>query len=173
MKELILGGARSGKSALATSRASDSGLAVIVIATATAGDAEMAARIVHHQQTRPESWQTVEEPIDLAGALQRHADTRHCLLVDCLTLWLSNLFHHCDGNELISSEIDRLIDLLPRLTANLILVSNEIGQGLVPVGVDNRLFIDETGRLHQRLAQVCDRVTLTVAGLPMTLKAPA
>lgn len=168
MKELILGGARSGKSALAERLAGHSGMDVTYIATATAGDAEMAQRIRHHRAHRPGYWQTVEEPIRLAAALETHASPRSCLLVDCLSLWLSNLLSAEAG--VFEAQREELLETLPRLPGRLLLVSNETGMGVVPMGELTRRFVDESGRLHQQLAGVCERVTLTVAGLPQVLK---
>jgi len=168
MKELILGGTRSGKSALAQQRAGQSGLAVTYIATARLLDREMAERIIRHRQARPAGWQVVEEPLALAQALQANAATDRCLLVDCLTLWLSNLL--AASEERLLDEKQALLETLPALPGYLILVSNEVGQGIVPVNSLARRFRDEAGWLHQALAHCCDRVTLTVAGLPLTLK---
>ncbi len=169
MKELILGGARSGKSALAERRAAGSGLGVTYIATATAGDREMAERIARHRADRPVDWCTVEEPLHLAAALSEHAAADRCLLVDCLTLWLSNLLGEGDTHRL-EREQAALLEVLPALPGRILLVSNEVGQGVVPLGELNRRFVDTAGRLHQHLAQVCDRVTLVVAGLELPLK---
>jgi adenosylcobinamide kinase/adenosylcobinamide-phosphate guanylyltransferase len=171
MRELILGGARSGKSALAERNAAQSGLEVVYIATAEAGDEEMAARIVHHQARRPESWRLVEAPHSLAQALAGQAADERCIIVDCLTLWLSNLL----GGETIdewqfNAERTALLELLPQLPGRIILVSNEVGLGIVPLGALTRRFCDESGRLHQAVAALCDRVTFVTAGLPMTLK---
>ncbi|HET7831716.1 MAG TPA: bifunctional adenosylcobinamide kinase/adenosylcobinamide-phosphate guanylyltransferase [Gallionella sp.] len=169
MKELILGGVRSGKSRLAESHAQASGLDVIYVATATAQDDEMRARIAHHQAQRPGHWQLVEEPLALAAALQRNAAPNNCVLVDCLTLWLTNLL--CLEDEArLRREIGALSDVLPSLPGQLILVSNETGMGVVPLGELTRRYCDEAGRLHQALAQQCDKVILTVAGLPLHLK---
>jgi adenosylcobinamide kinase/adenosylcobinamide-phosphate guanylyltransferase len=171
MKELILGGARSGKSALAQQQATASGLEVVFIATASADDAEMADRIARHQADRPGHWQLVEEPVALADTLRRHASAKRCLLVDCLTLWLSNLLHDETVDEArLARERDALLQILPSLPGHLILVSNEVGLGVIPLGQLTRRFCDEAGRLHQALAAQCDRVTLTVAGLPHRLK---
>jgi adenosylcobinamide kinase/adenosylcobinamide-phosphate guanylyltransferase len=173
MKELILGGARSGKSALAGRRANESGLAVTVVATAQPGDAEMAARIRQHRKGRPADWTVVEEPIALAATLQMHAARDRCLLVDCLTLWLSNLLHAGEDNDddgLFARERHALLEALPGLPGHIILISNEVGMGVVPMGALTRRFCDEAGRLHQDLAQLCDRVTLVAAGLPLALK---
>lgn len=169
MKELILGGARSGKSRLAEKLALTSGLAVTYIATASAGDEEMRARIVEHQRRRPASWKLIEEPRALARALQEQAAPDRCLLVDCLTLWLSNLLG-ADDPEQLRNEICAFLGLLPQLPGHIILVSNETGLGIVPMGALARRFCDEAGWLHQELAQQCDRVLLTVAGLPQLLK---
>lgn len=169
MKELILGGIRSGKSRLAEQRALSSGLPVTVVATATADDAEMQARIRHHRERRPAGWATVEEPLALAAALRAHAAPERCLLVDCLTLWLTNLL--CAQDEArLRSEYDALLVTLPGLPGQIILVGNETGMGIIPLGELSRRFCDEAGRLHQELAQRCDRVIFTVAGLPHILK---
>jgi adenosylcobinamide kinase/adenosylcobinamide-phosphate guanylyltransferase len=169
MKEIILGGSRSGKSSLAEQRASESGLAVTYLATATAGDAEMAARIAQHQARRPVNWRIVEEPLRLAHALQQHAAPERCLLVDCLTLWLTNLL--CANDEdLFRRERATFLQTLPALPGRIILVSNEVGMGIVPMGELSRRFGDEAGWLNQEAARVCERVTLMVAGLPYPLK---
>lgn len=169
MKELILGGVRSGKSRLAQQRAVATGLAVTYIATATMGDEEMVKRITRHQAERPDNWSLVEEPIELASVLQAHAAEDHCLLVDCLTLWLTNLLL-ADDEELFQSQRAALLQSLSSLPGKIILVSNETSMGIVPMGELSRRYCDEAGWLHQALAEKCDRVTLTVAGLPMVLK---
>ncbi|MCB1703748.1 MAG: bifunctional adenosylcobinamide kinase/adenosylcobinamide-phosphate guanylyltransferase [Halioglobus sp.] len=166
--ELILGGARSGKSALAEQRAQDSGLECVYVATATAGDGEMRARIAHHRQRRDSSWALVEEPVSLADALLQQQGSERCILVDCLTLWLSNCLHQ----QCWPRERARLLEVLPTLSGHIILVSNETGLGVVPMGELSRQFVDEAGFLHQRLAALCQQVTLTVAGLPLSLKSP-
>ena len=168
MFELILGGARSGKSNFAEQRAMQSGLEVIYIATATAGDSEMAKRIAHHQQSRPIEWQTIETPVHLAKILENYAHPEACLLVDCLTLWLNN----CLFDETVSWEIQRqlLLEQIAELPGRQILVSNEVGQGIVPLGAVSRQFVDESGRLHQALASLADQVFFVVAGLPQVLK---
>ncbi len=181
MKELILGGARSGKSSLAEIRAVESGLNVIYIATAEPNDDEMTHRVAHHRARRPISWSCVEESLRLAETLERLAAPDTCLLVDCLTLWLSNLFFageaaaQCEANReidcaLLRNEINALYNTLPRLKGRIILVSNEVGWSIVPMNPVARLFTDEQGRLNQRVAEVCQRVTLVAAGLPLALK---
>jgi adenosylcobinamide kinase/adenosylcobinamide-phosphate guanylyltransferase len=169
MKELILGGVRSGKSRLAEQHALATGLPVTYIATATAEDEEMRVRIAHHQAHRPAQWYLIEEPIALAAALQKIARKDHCILVDCLTLWLTNLL--CVENETrMQQEVSALLQTLPDLPGHIILVSNETGMGVVPLGELTRRYCDEAGRLHQALALSCERVILTVAGLPLHLK---
>ena len=169
MIELILGGARSGKSRLAEQRASDSGLEVVYVATSQALDEEMAARIAHHRQQRPAHWRLREEPLALAAVLREEAAAQRCLLVDCLTLWLTNLLLAEDSQALARERL-ALLDCLEQLPGRLILVSNETGLGVVPLGELTRRYVDEAGWLHQALAARCQRVTLTVAGLPMILK---
>ena len=182
MSELIIGGARSGKSALAQKRARESALAVVVVATARAEDAEMARRVSHHREQRPAHWTSIEEPVHLAAALRRHAAADTCVLVDCLTLWLSNLFFagraaaQAEAGEpidcpLLTGETTALLECIPR-PGRLILVSNEVGCGIVPINAIARAFADEQGRLNQKVAAACDRVTLTAAGLPLELKSP-
>lgn len=165
MKELILGGARSGKSAYAQRRAMQTGLPVTVIATATAEDAEMAARIAHHQATRPAGWRVIETPRALAATLRMQAAPGRCLIVDCLTLWLMNVI---DGD--FEAERRALIEALSCLPGEVLFVANEIGLGIVPLGEETRRFRDEAGRLNQDLAAACERVTFVVAGLPLPLK---
>jgi adenosylcobinamide kinase/adenosylcobinamide-phosphate guanylyltransferase len=169
MKTLILGGVRSGKSRLAEVLATRSAKPVTYIATATAGDGEMRARIEAHRARRAPEWTVVEEPIRLAGALEKHGANGAFVLVDCLTLWLTNLLVAGDEAKL-THERDALISILPTLSSEIVLVSNETGMGIMPLGELSRRFGDEAGRLHQELAQICDRVVLTVAGLPSLLK---
>jgi len=169
MKELILGGVRSGKSRLAEQHALASGLAVTYVATATPGDAEMQARIIEHQRRRPPTWTLIEEPLALARVLRAQAAPDRCLLVDCLTLWLTNLL--CANDDIVFATQRRaLVELLPQLPGHIILVSNETGMGVVPLGALSRRFCDEAGWLHQDIAQLTDRVIFTVAGLPHLLK---
>lgn len=169
MKTLILGGVRSGKSRLAERLAIDSNLPVTYIATAIAGDQEMLARIAAHRARRPPQWSLVEEPFKLAASLHTHATPDRCLLVDCLTLWLTQLLIAEDA-ALLERERTALLDVLPRLPGRVILVSNETNMGVTPVGALSRRYCDEAGRLHQDLAQICEHVVLTIAGLPHVLK---
>lgn len=171
MRTLILGGARSGKSALAE-RLAAAHEDVVYIATAQPLDGEMDARIAHHRSRRPAQWGCVEEPVALADALRAHAAPGRCVLVDCLTLWLSNLLGHCDG-EVFERERRAFLSTLPELDGFVLLVSNEVGLGVVPMGELSRRFVDEAGRLHQALGQSCERVAFVAAGLPLVLKGPA
>lgn len=169
MKELILGGVRSGKSRYAEHCARESKLSVVYVATATAGDTEMSARIRAHQERRPAAWALVETPRALAATLRAHAAPGRCILVDCLTLWLTNLL--CADDEAgFCTERAALLDILPNLPGHIILVSNETNMGVAPLGELTRRYCDEAGCLHQELAAVCDRVVLAVAGLPLFLK---
>jgi adenosylcobinamide kinase/adenosylcobinamide-phosphate guanylyltransferase len=169
MHSLILGGARSGKSALAERIAHESNLDVVYLATAQARDDEMAERIAHHRERRPQHWLCVEEPLALADALDAHARSERCVLVDCLTLWLSNLLGDADAQR-FERERAALLRAVPQLPGQIVFVSNEVGLGVVPLGALSRRFVDEAGRLHQALAQHCDRVIFVAAGLPMFLK---
>ena len=169
MFQLILGGARSGKSRLAEQTAKETGLSVIYIATAQALDTEMQQRITHHQQQRPAHWHVFEEPIYLADRLLQFDQANQLILVDCLTLWLSNLLL-AEDSALQQQQIQQLLNVLPQLKSKIILVSNETGLGVVPMGELSRRFVDEAGRLHQNLGQLANKVVFCVAGFPMILK---
>jgi len=172
VKTLVLGGVRSGKSRYAGELAREAARPVTLIATGTAGDAEMTARIEAHRASRPSDWTVVEEPTQLAAALRAAASPDRVVIVDCLTLWLSNLL--CGGDtEALRQEPLNLLGTLPRLEGDVIMVANEVGFGIVPVNALARRFADEAGTLHQRLAALCDRVVLMVAGLPVSVRALA
>ncbi len=164
---LILGGARSGKSAHAEQIVLACGAAPYYIATSQAHDAEMEHRIEHHQHRRGRQWSVTEEPLNLCHAITAAPPTSTAILVDCLTLWLSNLMHH-DRN--IDRETDSLLKLLPELATPIVFVSNEVGMGIVPENAMARTFRDHQGRLNQRLAKIVDRVDFIAAGLPLNLK---
>lgn len=172
MLELILGGARSGKSRLAEKLADESGLEVVYIATSQPLDGEMNERVAQHRARRPALWALVEEPLALARVLQEQAASGRCLLVDCLTLWLTNLLMLEDAQRL-NAEREALLACVERLPGRILLVSNETGLGVVPLGELTRRYVDEAGWLHQALAERSQRVLFTVAGLPMTLKGDA
>jgi len=169
MKHLILGGIRSGKSRFAEELAIQTELPITYIATATANDDEMKRRIQQHKDRRPESWKIIEEPIKLTQALLDHSNNNHCLIVDCLTLWLTNCLMLNDENH-FQHERKILLQCLPTLTGKTIFVSNEINMGIIPMGELTRRYVDEAGMLHQEMARRCEQVTLTVAGLPVTIK---
>ncbi|MEQ1451502.1 bifunctional adenosylcobinamide kinase/adenosylcobinamide-phosphate guanylyltransferase [Acinetobacter seifertii] len=169
MLQLILGGARSGKSRLAEQTAISTQLPVTYVATAQALDPEMQSRIAHHQNQRPVHWALVEEPLFLANALKKIDQANQIILVDCLTLWLTNLLL-LEDQSVQQFECEQLLKVLPTLESEIILVSNETGLGVVPLGEISRRFVDEAGRLHQALGQIADKVVFCVAGFPMILK---
>jgi adenosylcobinamide kinase/adenosylcobinamide-phosphate guanylyltransferase len=169
MKALILGGVRSGKSQLAEEMAAATGGTVGYIATARAGDDAMRQRIEAHRVRRPDSWGCYEEPLCLARVLREQARADRCLLVDCLSLWLTNLLLDEDSTR-IDREIDDLLAFLPECPGELLFVSTESNLGVVPMGELSRQYCDRLGLLHQDVARICDRVILTVAGLPHYLK---
>ncbi|WP_414475849.1 bifunctional adenosylcobinamide kinase/adenosylcobinamide-phosphate guanylyltransferase [Microvirga sp. M2] len=164
---LVLGGARSGKSQLAQQWAEAASTARVLVATAQAFDDEMRERIAHHRSERDSSWQVEEAPLDLVSAIRATAAPDRVVLVDCLTLWLSNIM--LDGRN-AGHEIDALVDELKALKGPLLLVSNEVGQGIVPATALGRAFRDEQGRLNQRVAAACDAAILVAAGCPVLLK---
>lgn len=164
---LVLGGARAGKSRLAERIATGHPPPWIYIATAEARDAEMQERIDNHRKRRGPDWQLVEEPVELAGAIKAAQQPGKAVLVDCLTLWLSNLLER----ELpIERYSDELLAVLAKVSAPVIIVSNEAGNGIVPVNSLARRFRDESGILNQRIANIADEVLLVVAGQTLTLK---
>lgn len=180
MRTLVIGGARSGKSAYAERLAVASQKRIVYIATAQAGDDEMKSRIEHHRERRDVSWTTVEEAIELARVIEKHSGPDTLILVDCLTVWLSNLVFSEAG---IYPEVGiiepppafqyqraLLVKALENAKGSVILVSNEIGQGVIPQGAISRWFVDESGRLNQDVATACERAVLIVAGLPVVLK---
>ncbi len=179
-RTLVLGGARSGKSAYAERRAAACGKDVIYIATAQAGDLEMQARIEHHRQRRPVHWVAVEEPLALADAVLAWCAPHNVVLVDCLTLWLSNLLFSDAVDfpdvgvialpQVFHQQRAQFLQALLEVRGELVLVSNEVGMGVVPYGAVSRRFADEAGRLNQEVAARCERVVLVAAGLPLSLK---
>jgi adenosylcobinamide kinase/adenosylcobinamide-phosphate guanylyltransferase len=164
---LVLGGARSGKSAYAEALIGKTAGQAIFVATAEPLDDEMRARIAWHKARRGPRWITVEEPLALASALVRECRRGRPMLVDCLTLWLSNLML---AERDIAGEIEGLAAVLPRIEAPVVLVANEVGSGIVPENAMARAFRDHAGRLNQEMAALADHVVLVVAGLPLVLK---
>jgi adenosylcobinamide kinase/adenosylcobinamide-phosphate guanylyltransferase len=167
---LVFGGARSGKSAFAEKLVRDSGLTPVYLATADAGDDEMKARIAHHRTRRGDNWRTVEEPLALIDVLTRESKPGHAVLVDCLTLWLSNLMHAERDPEI---EARRLTRFLGVALHPIVFVSNEVGMGLVPDTPLGRAFRDAQGRLNQTVAAAVPNVAFVAAGLPLWLKRDA
>jgi len=175
----IIGGARSGKSRLAEASAKlfsrEEENRVCFIATAEPKDKEMADRIAQHKLDRPENWQVLESPIELAASIKVALETHQCIVVDCLTLWLSNCL--CQQNEQVwQQQRKQFFELLSSLKAtkdfqqHIIFVSNEVGHGIVPLGELSREFVDQAGWLHQELAKHADKVDFVMAGIPMSLK---
>lgn len=171
-RTLVLGGVRSGKSHLAEALARRCDLPVTYVATARAWDAEMERRIASHRRRRPADWRLVEEPLDLASTLARECRDERCVLVECLTLWLTNRLMECDRDADLERDIDTLAAAVDAAPGRLILVGNETNMGVTPVGELSRRYCDLAGRLHRELAARCDQVLLLVAGLPLTLKGP-
>jgi len=178
MKSLILGGVKSGKSRFAEQRvkhwvkqAGNSDASVIYLATAEnrKADDEFSGRILRHQLQRPASWETIEEPVDISAIIAAASGEHKFLLLECLTLWLSNIL---EDEALLAQRIDSFCGVLEDYEGEIVLVSNETGLGIMPTNLLARRFGDELGLLHQRLASLCDEVVLTVAGLPHFLKHP-
>ena len=166
---LVLGGARSGKSLFAERQIEATGLSACYVATAEARDAEMAERIHRHRQRRGNVWKTVEEPLHLAEALDNAISPGSAVLVDCLTIWLANVMASGQSPE---RDIDGLLHVLGKATGPVVLVSNEVGMGIVPENALAREFRDEAGVMHQRIGAIAGRVILVAAGLPLVLKGP-
>jgi adenosylcobinamide kinase/adenosylcobinamide-phosphate guanylyltransferase len=167
---LVLGGARSGKTGFAERLAMRAGESPLYLATAQALDAEMLERVRLHQQQRHKRFSTLEEPLALSAALKAAAEAHDVILVDCLTLWITNLL---GANVNVAQAVDELVATLPQIeNCRVILVSNEVGLGIVPDNAMARTFRDLAGAAHQRLAEICEEVHFVVAGLPMTLKGP-
>jgi len=162
---LIIGGARSGKSVYA--EALLAGGPALYLATGQAFDDEMAERIRLHMDRRGPTWSTIEEPLELPLVLDRHLAPARPILVDCLTLWISNLMHA--GRD-VGHETEALAEVLATARGTVVLVSNEVGLGLVPETRLGRDFRDHQGRVNQRIAQICHRVVFVAAGLPLVLK---
>lgn len=168
---LVLGGARSGKSRYGESLVADLANAaegkVSYLATAQAFDEEMHKRIEQHKLDRPSGWRTVEVPLLLGEAIQCANQRGDIILVDCLTLWMMNAL---EDDQPLAQHVDAFLDAIENSVQPIVLVSNEISMGVVPMGELSRQFVDELGRLHQRIAQIANQVTLMVAGIPHSIK---
>lgn len=176
---LITGGARSGKSAYAEKLAIESGLPTTYIATALARDDEMRLRIERHRARRPDNWSTVEcTSAALGPAILEVSRTGTCTIVDCLTLWLANILAPLEGGaepssgqlHLLEAERQNLVRAIKTAPGTLLIVTNEIGAGVTPMGRLTRTFVDEHGVMNQRVAEACDRLTLMVCGTPLAIK---
>lgn len=167
-RTLVIGGQRSGKSRYAETLVVASGLAPVYVATGTAGDAAMRDRIDAHRARRGGEWRTVEEPLDLAAAVARESGPGFHLLVDCLTLWVSNLL---EGRRDVAGETRHLVEALARVTGPVTIVTGEVGLGIIPESALARRYADALGAVNQEVAGAVDRVILVSAGLPLTLKA--
>ncbi|WP_439135335.1 bifunctional adenosylcobinamide kinase/adenosylcobinamide-phosphate guanylyltransferase [Pseudomaricurvus sp.] len=173
MKQLITGGARSGKSQLAEQLTGLYGNTIAYIATADNQfhDAEMTARVAHHRQQRPSTWHTLEEPVELAKTIRQHASDYDAIMIDCLTLWITNcLMAEEKQVGFWDQQKSDFLSALEESSTPIVIVSNEVGMGIVPLGELNRRFVDEAGFLNQATARVCDRVVFTVAGCPLVMK---
>jgi adenosylcobinamide kinase/adenosylcobinamide-phosphate guanylyltransferase len=166
----ISGGARSGKSRLAEKLAEGFGEQLCYIATGEARDGEMALRIANHRQRRSDAWQTVEEPLRLPEAIRTANGCYRAILVDCITLWITNLLFHHDAVEPVLAEVRALAELFPDMKTPLILVSNEVGMGIVPDNALARSFQDLAGQANQILAEAADEVYVSFSGIPLKLK---
>ncbi|WP_413283509.1 bifunctional adenosylcobinamide kinase/adenosylcobinamide-phosphate guanylyltransferase [Vibrio sp. MA40-2] len=167
--ELVIGGARSGKSSYAEQVAKQSEKPVIYIATSEVRDEEMAQRVAMHKAQRPSEWLVIEEPLELAETLKEYSRKDNCLLVDCLTLWLTNCLFSESATEWSDYKAN-FLQVIEQLPGQVLLVTNEVGCGVVPMGDMSRRFVDEAGWLHQAIAERVAKVTLVTAGLPLALK---
>ncbi len=172
LSTFVLGGARSGKSRFAIAEP-PARARVAFVATGEPGDADMAARIARHRAERPRHWTTVEEPLELIACLDDLAGRVDAVVVDCLTLWVSNRVGRGHSDDAILDGAEALAKLIARRPYALIIVSNEVGEGVHPETAAGRRFRDLLGAVNQRVATACDRVILMVAGQPLTVKAPA
>ena len=166
----ITGGARSGKSRLAEAKAAEFGTPLCYLATGQAGDGEMAERIARHRARRGPEWQTLEEPLHLVEAIRGHDGYFGAMLLDCVTLWLSNLLFHHDDPGRATEEVRSLIAAFKGLKTPLVIVSNEVGMGIVPEHPLARTFRDLAGEANELIAAAADEVYVTISGLPLKLK---
>lgn len=169
-KILVIGGCRSGKSTHALQRAEAIGNRRLFVATCVPRDKEMQARVDKHRQERDDSWEILEVPVDLPDAILRHSPSADVMLVDCLTLWLNNVLMETQNADEIRKHIDGLAEAVKKAPHAIVLVSNEVGAGIVPENKLARLYRDLAGWTNQAVAKVCDRVIWTVAGIPVTIK---
>jgi len=169
-KILITGGCRSGKSRFALNYANQHFSEKLYLATCEVLDEEMARRVEHHKKMRGPEWQTVEEPVEIVDRIRQHGNVAEVILIDCLTLWLSNLLIKWDNDLRTMEETDRLIHIIKENQTSFILVSNEVGMGIVPADLLSRRFRDLSGMMNQRMAEIMDTVIFMVSGIPIFLK---
>ena len=170
---LVLGGARSGKSAYAENLATQTKQTVVYAATAQIRDKAIQERVDLHQQTRPSEWLTVESPLNLGAVLHEHAKKGNTVLVDCLTMWVTNMLCEEDAKAVLKQKQKSFFEALRSIDGDVIFVSNEVGMGIIPMGELTRDYVDISGRLHQDIAALADHVVLVVAGLPLVIKGKA
>ena len=171
MKKLVIGGCRSGKSRYAEQWVAENFSDKVFVATLEArNDAEMDQRIALHLQSRGTGWLTVEEPLDLAGVLEENATGTEVFLVDCLTMWLTNMMLQDFSDEKIQAQVARLCETVVDLSVSVVLVANEVGLGIVPESALGRRFRDLAGWTNQQMALACQQVVFVAAGLPLRLK---
>jgi adenosylcobinamide kinase / adenosylcobinamide-phosphate guanylyltransferase len=166
----ITGGCRSGKSRYALDYANQHFSQKLYLATSEPLDEEMARRVEHHKRTRGPEWQTVEEPLEIADKIRQYGDRTEVILVDCLTLWLSNLLMKSRDDDAIMAEVAQLIAAIRECQATLLIVSNEVGMGIVPAEPLARRFRDLAGMANQRIAEAAETVIFMVSGIPLFLK---
>ncbi len=166
----ITGGCRSGKSRYALDYANQHFSKKLYLATCEPLDEEMAQRIEHHKKTRGPEWQTVEEPIEIVEKIRQYGDKVEVILLDCITLWLSNLLIKWNDDLRVMEEVSQLIDTIKQSQTFFIMVSNEVGMGIVPAEPLSRRFRDLSGMANQKIAEMADTVIFTVSGIPIFLK---
>jgi adenosylcobinamide kinase/adenosylcobinamide-phosphate guanylyltransferase len=169
-KILVIGGCRSGKSTHALCQAERIGERRLFVATCVPKDDEMKARVSKHRKDRDESWNTLEIPVDIPEAITQYGPSTDVMLVDCLTLWLNNLLMETQNVDVIQERIHDLARSIETAECSVVLVSNEVGSGIVPENPMARLYRDLAGWTHQAVAEVCSKVVWTVAGIPVTIK---
>lgn len=176
MKTFYVGGARSGKSSLAAAHAGRLANNVCCIVTATESDQEMSARIAAHRSQRPESWRVIEEPVKLGAALRGASEKHNVILIDCLTLWTANCLWPsgavASDHGLWQQERESFVEALRNCAREVIIVSNEVGTGIIPANAASRVFVDEQGWLNQAVAASCDEVYQAIAGIAVRIKPP-
>jgi len=169
-KILVIGGCRSGKSAHALRLSERIGNRRLFVATCVPEDDEMKARVNKHREDRDDSWKTLEVPVDIAEAIRQYGSSADVMLVDCLTLWLNNVLMQTQDVTLIQNRINDLAASIQKANCSLVLVSNDVGSGIVPENPMARLYRDLAGWTHQAVAEACSKVIWTVAGIPVTIK---